>query len=208
MLYPECTGQIESPTHGSSSGTTTRNCSKRARTQLFLAVVVLFFVTGPVFAALGSPIVWLADDVSLKGYTQVILYPVSNDTGERFEFDVAAAIADSVRTALSEAGLQIIDHDESESEDDALILKSSIVFYAPGSVGGRWIGMGGGAAVCILRTYVIAKDSDEIMGEIIVAKQVATGGLFSAGAGKSVPDRTAREMVEEFTALLGLVESK
>jgi len=172
----------------------------------FLAVATIAFPSHTCLASLDDPIVWLDDGVSLEGVKQLVVHPVSNDTGETFEFDVATEMTATMASELRAAGLTILAPGASQPDSDAVIMKNSLIYYTPGNVGGRWVGMGGGAAVCILRSYLIHPSTSEVIGEIVIVKQVAGGGLFSAGAGESVPRKVAEESAEQLTALLGAEE--
>lgn len=176
-------------------------------TRIFLAIIAIILPLKICLAGLDDPIVWLAEGISLQGHTQVVLQPVANDTGETFELDVASIMTETLSSELTEAGLEVLTPEEAHGQKDLLTLKNSLIFYASGDVGGRWLGFGGGAAVCILRTYLVGSDSEDILGEIIVAKQIAGGGLFSAGAGKSVPKDTAEELVEQLVSMVRPEES-
>lgn len=171
--------------------------------RFLLSIMILIWPLHVCFAGLGTPIVWLADNVSLSGYKRIVLHPVSNDTGEKFDFNVANTIAESLRDELIEAGFEVLEPSTYKALNRVFVMKISIVFYTPGDVGGRWIGWGGGASICILRSVLMDENGVNIIGEIIVANQVSGGGLFSAGAGKSVPVENAKRTVGQ---LLKLVE--
>jgi hypothetical protein len=175
---------------------------EREMTRILLSVVAIILPLQVCLAGLDDPIVWIVEGISLKGHTQVVLNPVTNDTGETFEFDVTKTMTDALTSELVEAGLEILKPEEAQGKKDVVKLNNSLVFYTGGGVGGRWLGFGGGAAVCILRTYLIEPDTEDILGEIIVARQVSGGGLFSAGAEKSVPKHTAEELVEQLVSIV------
>lgn len=168
----------------------------------FFAAVAIIIPLHASLAALDEPIVWLAEGISLKGYTKVVLDPVTNDTGETFEFDVLGAVTETLTDELAEAGLAIVKPDEVQDGQDLVVLRSSLVFYTGGAVGSRWLGFGGGAAICILRAYLVDPDTENALGEIVVAKQVSAGGLFSAGAEESVPMDAAEELVAQLVSIV------
>lgn len=78
-----------------------------------------------------------------------------------------------------------------------------LVHYVPGSVGGRWVGFGGGAAICIVRISLIDGQTGAQIGDIVVADQVGGGGLFSIGAEKRILHTVARKTAEELAKILG-----
>lgn len=153
-------------------------------------------------ADLGKPIVWLEEGISLSGIKQVIFPPVSNNTGETFEVDVLNMISESILEELTEAGFEVLKPDHSAIESQALVLKTSLVSYVPGNVSGRWVGTGSGASICILRSFLMSKETDDVFGEIVSAKMVDSGGLFSAGAEKTVPVDAAKKTTRQLIKLL------
>lgn len=171
--------------------------------KLLLILAILALPLQISVAAEKEAIVWIAEDVSLKGYKQVELQPVSNDTGKNYEVDVAALMNKTIRNNLEAAGLRVLEPNKSP-ESDVIGLQNSLVEFIPGSVGGRWVGLGRGASVCILRTFVIDDTSGEIVAEIISAKVVDTGGIFSAGAEKTVPKGVAKRTAGEVAKLVGV----
>ena len=170
--------------------------------RILLSILAVMLPLQICSADLGKPIVWLADDVSLAGHKQVVVHPVSNDTGEKFEFEVANIMTETIRNELIEAGLEVLDPNTSQEENQMIVMENSLIFYTPGNISGRWVGFGGGASICILRTYLMDNKTDEVIGEIIVAKQVSGGGLFSAGAEKSIPVKTAKKAVDQLVKLV------
>ena len=154
-------------------------------------------------AAERNSIIWLSDGVSIEGTSIVELYPISNVTGESYEHDPSPDINAVIRNALETSGLVVVNKEKGE-QPAQLALKTHLVYFAPGSVGGRWIGFGGGSAVCILRTLLIGGSSSDKIGEIIVANQVSSGGLFSAGAETYVCKHAAEQTAENLAALIGV----
>lgn len=155
------------------------------------------------FAGEEEPIVWVAEGISIKGTKQIELYPTSNDTGVKYEFDVAGEVTNTVQTVLTRAGLNIVEPVKGLQTKN-IGIQISLVHYQSGSVGGRWVGLGGGAAICIIRAYIIDGTSGEIIGDIIVTEQVGVGGLTSIDAEKYVPKRAARKVTEELAGLLDI----
>ena len=171
--------------------------------QLFLILAVLALPLQVSIAAEREAIVWLAEGVSLKGYKQLELHPVINDTGKNYEFDVAALMTQTIRSNLELAGLEVLEPNENPQRN-VIGLQNRLVEFIPGSVGGRWVSFGLGAAVCILRTLVVDDASGEIVAEIISAKVVDEGGLFTAGAEKTVPKGVAKRAAGEVAELVGM----
>ena len=154
------------------------------------------------FATEKASIVWLADGVSISSLKQIELYPVSLNIEEKQGDELPLTISNTIREELESLGVKVTDITANTAPEN-FALKINLVHYQPGDVGGRWVGFGGGSAICILRVMIIAGPTGEVVGEIIVANQVSGGGLFSIGAEKSVTKRVAKQVSEELANLLG-----
>lgn len=172
------------------------------RTVTLLGIFLLLIPINSSFAGENEPIVWVAEGISLHETKQVYLYPVTDVTGGRAGSGVTDQITNTIRTELTGAGLDILQPVKGQKAGD-IGLQISLVHYQPGSVGGRWVGFGGGAAICIIRANILYAASGEVISDIIVAEQVESGGLFSIGAEKYVPKRAARKIAGELAELLG-----
>lgn len=148
---------------------------------------------------------WLAQDATFTGVRQVEFHPVVNNTGKRFDFDAAAAATQTLRDRLTQAGMVLIS--PGDSVPQRVVIRSSLEYYKPGSVGGRWVGFGGGSAVCILRTLLLDGHSDRLLGDFTAAYQVQVGGLFTIGAEKKVPNAAAELLADRILKLVGLEEA-
>ncbi|MCK4586801.1 MAG: hypothetical protein KAU29_05640 [Gammaproteobacteria bacterium] len=170
---------------------------------LVISLLILLLPFQLCFAAEKDSIVWLADGVSIKDTKQVYLYPITDDTDSKRDHDITHSLANTIRDELGREGLNLTEIKNNILPNN-FALKINIVLLRTGSVGGRWVGFGGGAAVCILRTYLIDGPSGKIVGDIVVAKQVSTGGLFSAGADKYIPSMAAKQTAKELAELFGV----
>jgi hypothetical protein len=170
---------------------------------LVVSTLLLFMPYQQSLAAKRDSIVWLADGISISGIQKIGLYPVTTEADIHDKYDPGASISATVLEVLKKAGITV-NALEDNTQPTKLALKIHIAHFQSGSVGGRWVTMGGGAAVCILRTFLVDGASGKIIGEIIVAKQVAAGGLFSAGAEKQVPKDAAKQTAAELAELLGI----
>jgi hypothetical protein len=175
--------------------------SLRAAMLCILLGVLLPFQT--VLAGEEEPIVWVADGVNLKGKKTVVLYPATNETGEELKFDSCESVTGTIQSELLKSDVKVISPGK-KVQPEGISVKPSLVGYQAGDVGGRWIGFGGGAAICVLRTFIYDEPSGNQIAEIILAEQVASGGLFSIGAEKYVPKRAAAKIATEILILLGI----
>lgn len=150
-----------------------------------------------------EPIVWTADNASFPGIRQISLYPSPHVPGASDETDAINTVRQDIRNALQGAGITVSDAGQT-STTGGLGLEIHLVHYTPGNVGGRWVGFGGGAAICIVRAILFDGQTGAQIGDIVIAEQVGGGGLFSIGAGKHILHTTARKTAEELTKLLGV----
>lgn len=175
-------------------------------TALFRLLLLTALFNGVALAGINDGLVeWLAPDASFLGIRQVEFHPVLDDTGKRDDLDAAGKATKALQQKLAQSGMTMVD--PGGSVPQRLVVKTSMVFYQPGSVGGRWVGFGGGAAVCILRSQLIDGNSDRLLGDLIGAYQVQAGGLFSAGAEKRVPAAAAELLANRILELVGIEEA-
>ena len=173
---------------------------------LFRLLLLTALFNGVAYAGINEGLVeWLANDANFLGVRQVVLHPVLDDTGNRYDLDAAVKATQALQQKLTQAGITIVN--PGGPAPQRIVVKTSLVFYQPGSIGGRWVGFGGGAAVCILRSQLIDGNSDRLLGDLIGAYQVQAGGLFSAGAEKRVPAAAAELLANRILELLGIEEA-
>lgn len=142
-----------------------------------------------------QPIVWQSDRHALSGTRTLALHPAVHA-------EAARAATGIIRNALQDAGIRMVEAD-GRTPASHTGLHIELVHHAAGSVGGRWVGMGGGAAICIVRAQVLDAASGVPIGDVVVAEQVGAGGLFSIGAGQHVLRAAARRTAEELAKLFG-----
>lgn len=141
------------------------------------------------------------EGVSLQGWNHVQLQPVSNDTGQVFETPVETLILDTLSEELAEAGVTVLAGDRTPLQK-TIRVSTSLVHFESGTVGGRWVGLGSGAAICIIRVKLTEPDSGQLLGEMVSANTIGVGGLFSIGAKKTVARNVAREIAKALVTLM------
>lgn len=153
------------------------------------------------FAGEEEPIIWISDGASWKSSRDFVLHPAANDTGNTYQLDISGMVTNTIRSDLTSLGFNVFDpRDAGQTSGPSIHV--SIVFYQPGNIGGRWLSLGGGAAICIIRTKLFDRELEDQLADIIVADQIASGGLFSVGAEKTVLERTALKVARELARLL------
>jgi len=159
---------------------------------LILAYVVLIFLGG-CYAA--TPMVRMEKGESLATYKIFKVTSTVNETGKKFEFDVAGELTQQIKSKLKEKGYKI--NCETDTQEVCLVIKSRIITYEPGSVAKRWILQGTGKTRATVRTFLIDNKTENIIGEIVTSEEVSGGGLFSAGADKWILEVIAKGITNE-----------
>jgi hypothetical protein len=136
--------------------------------------VLIFFITGCASQTINT-------GGSLNGYDAFEVIPVSNETGEAFDSDVAKEMTAHIISKLKEKGLNVT----STSGEKTIIIKSSLTSYET-----RLVGM----AHCTVRSILIDRKTREVLGEIATTSTMSAGGLSRLGL---ETDRTIMEMVAD-----------
>ena len=146
-------------------------------------------------------IVYLADGADLKPYRSVLVDPASNDTGEHFEFDVAAEYTQALKAALAEKDFAVV---TTRPSDGLWIeLASSVVSYEPGSAGQRWLLPGTGRTHATIRSLLRDGASGKLLADVVVTDSVAAGGLYTVGMDKRILKNFAEALAKELLARQG-----
>ena len=116
---------------------------------------------------------------------------VKNETRHDASFDILSYLGDKTRQELATRGFK-----ESLSGDlDVINIELRIHLYQEGGTFGRWIGLGGGAGAAYAVVYAAFRKSGQSVGaELLTVSVIGSGGVFSAGAEKSVLKETATEI--------------
>ena len=143
----------------------------------------------------GNSVIWLDQGISLSGKNRLVVERAIDGTKVLLPPRVLDTITSVIKNSLEASGIST--HlSESTSEANALRIKTIITKYEAGSAGARWLAPGMGATICILRATIIDPMKNQSVGEIVSWRQVAAGGLFSAGADKYVPNETAESLAD------------
>lgn len=160
--------------------------------RIIIYFLFLVFIVG---CATTKPMLQMGEGVSLAGYKAFEVMPVINETGKVFEFNVEDKLTQNIKSKMKEKGYVI--NEEKEEKVSMLIIKSSLVAYAPGNAAKRWLLPGAGKTRCTVRTSLIDKMTGELIGEIVIDEEVGTGGLFSVGADKWILKVVAKSISNE-----------
>jgi len=139
---------------------------------LSLPVLILFFA--------GCASQTVNGKFPLSGYNAFEVMPVSNDTGEIFDSDVAAEITRHIILRLRQEGFNI-----AETPGSTVIIKTSLTYYEVSRTG---------RATCTIKSMLIDKRTGKGLGEILTTRSVTVGGLSQLGL---EADRAVLEMAVE-----------
>lgn len=160
--------------------------------KLSIVFLIFAFIAGCVTS---KPMISLEKGVSLTGYKVFHVPPVLNETGKTIEFDVADTLTQNIKSKLRDKGYIVLDG--TVPSEEILIIKSSLLSYESGSAFKRWLAPGFGKTQATVKTSLIDKRTGKVIGEMVSAEAVSTGGLYSVGADKRILDAIAEGIVDE-----------
>jgi hypothetical protein len=127
-----------------------------------------------------------------KPDTKIGVGPVTNETGQNFDFDVQQTFIDALTEQLQSQDLLWTQG----SQGDHLTIVTKIVDYEPGNAFKRWLLPGYGSTVIALHCEL--KDpNDALVGSVDARRTVSFGGAYSIGAWKTIFSSVAKDVVKE-----------
>lgn len=125
-----------------------------------------------------------------KEGTKIEVGKVLNNTGSQFQIDIEQVLRESLATRLKKDGLLY------EGGGNApMIMDTKIVDYAEGDAVKRWLMPGSGATILSIQSDL--RDGSDLIGSVDARRTVSSGGLYSAGAWKSIFGDLADDVVTE-----------
>lgn len=132
---------------------------------------------------------WVSSDFFPLGATSFRINYVHNETGHDSSFDILSYLSGQIRQQLSANGLK----EDPSDNINAIVIELIVHLYQEGSTFGRWLGGGAGAAYAVVHATFRKRDQS-IGAELLTVSVIGGGGLFSAGAEKTVLEDTAKEI--------------
>jgi uncharacterized protein DUF4410 len=129
--------------------------------------------------------------------TRVDVTSVTNDSGEQFDFDIAAELRTQLELELERQHLSFTNG----STTPHLCIEARIVDYEKGSAAGRWLLPGLGGTRLMIKARLITANGDEV-GTASVVRSVETGGLYSIGQWKAIFHTAAKDIVDDLKSKL------
>ena len=147
-----------------------------------------------------GPVVWKSDHVIFSDFQFFHIQPVINATGHNVMQDTLTFLHDSLKQQFMARNLQIIDG--RQTGNVVLVVQTEILKYkfqffsGPPPPSRNIIGR------CILRTQLIDKTTDQIVGEIITTNQVDVGrGMLEHKTPDSLLRRSAAQIATELAKM-------
>jgi hypothetical protein len=162
------------------------------------SILALLILAMPLAAVADAAPLWLEDGADLAG-KPLYLAPVTA-AGPQVDDAVLREVQDALRHELVESGAL---DPSAPAPAGGITLQCRVMRYAPGSVGGRWLGGRFGAAYIVVRAMLLDASSRALLGDMLSVQEISAGGLFSVGAEHTVVGDAAREIAASVAQALG-----
>lgn len=165
-----------------------------------LCVVALVCLVLSGCLATGKPMTWKDKGFQFSEQAIFIIKPVVNKTGKTFEEDIPTILTSHLKDQFKAKSLTVVN--DTDQPKTVFFVESDLLVYVTGSAFKRWLAPGAGKTQCTLKSRLIDKISKQMVAEIVAAKEVGAGGLYSVGAEKSILKDAASDIASEVTKLL------
>lgn len=118
--------------------------------------------------------------------------PVENVTGKSLDPPADQIFNEYMTELLKEKKLLQI-----SGVSAAVVLKTKLIEYEPGSAFGRWLLPGLGTTICTVDAEILDKQTGALIGRLHSRQTVSFGGAYSIGADTYICKRVADELVGE-----------
>lgn len=132
---------------------------------------------------------WAPSDFFPLEETSFRIGSVENVTGHDASFDMLNYLREQIRQQLTKSGFK----EELSGNLNSIVIDLRLHLYQEGSTFGRWLGGGAGAAYAVVHA-TFRKRGQSIGAELLTVSVIGAGGLYSAGAEKTVLEDTANEI--------------
>jgi hypothetical protein len=126
-----------------------------------------------------------------QGYRTLVVADVKNGELSEAPAELLDRTGKRLGDQLKELGFSVQSEQASAGTQGYLIVVATMQQYEGGSVLGRWVGFGSGAAKCTLQVELRDGQSGKKVGDAVTTQIIAVGGLYSIGAGDYIVDRCA-----------------
>ena len=156
------------------------------RTIQLVGICLLVFFVPVQKAGAKTPYLWLDDGVVLSSYDGFSVAPVENNTGEPIGDDITDMIETNIQEQLVSAHLKVLSSNAPDKK--ILVIEAHLTLYLTGSAFERWVGLFGPSATtaCVLRVLLEDASSGELVGDMVVVRNISGGLLGAPGAEEKV----------------------
>jgi Domain of unknown function (DUF4410)/RcsF lipoprotein len=130
--------------------------------------------------------------ISLSDYKVLAVAPISNETGQNYDFDFVGAFTEDLSSALRSQGYHVAS--ASSAPDGSLLVRCRVLAYEPGNAFERYMLPGTGETEVTVATSLVDKKTNEVLGGISTSKEVMVGAFGAPGAYKSVFEAVSQDI--------------
>ena len=157
---------------------------------LDFALLILLFIYVPAseasFLSQQYTSSWISPGFFPLGTSQIHINNIQNETGHEASFDILDYLKGEIYERLPAYGLK----EGSFDDDNSILVNINVYLYQEGSTFGRWLGGGAGAAYVVIHA-IFRERGQSIGAELLTVSVIKEGGLYSAGAEKTVLEDVA-----------------
>ena len=139
----------------------------------------------------GKPLIYVDPAAASQGYRTVVIADVKNGDTSEAPAELLDRTGKRLGEQLKELGFSVQSDQVSPDTQDYLVVVATMQQYEGGSVFGRWLPTGAGAAKCTLQVELLDGRSGKKVGDVASTQVISGGGLYSIGAGDYIVDRCA-----------------
>jgi len=174
--------------------------SKTARSFFPFLLLVILALSG--CTPVGKSVVWKQEKVDFSEFDTFFIRPAFNETGKPLDEKPLAQLTAYLKESFTAKKLMITDDPEAKSR--VLSIQSAILVYETkkGSGNRQYWSSGIRTAECTIRTRLIDKSNDRVVGEIVTAKAAGFGSLYSLDPYKKILQVAAGEIAENVGGII------
>jgi hypothetical protein len=156
------------------------------KTIQLVGLCFLTFIVPANKAVAETPNLWIDEGFILTSYDGFSVAPVENNTGEAIEDDITDIIEAKIQEQLVSAHLKVLSSNAPDKK--VLVIKAHLTLYLTGSAFERWVGLFGPSATsaCVLRVLLEDAGTGEVVGDMVVVRNISGGLLGAPGAEEKV----------------------
>jgi len=164
------------------------------------SIIALFLTIFLCSCSSTKPLVWKDRDVSFAKFNGFQILPVYNATGNPVDHDLLSFLSAEIRAQFQKENLQLID--APQTGIGILTVKNEILIYENNRILRNSIVGAKRRAKCTLRTRLVDKSTDQVVGEISVTTLAGTGVFPESNANVWVLKESAILVAREVAKMM------